>query len=161
MCPSTRSLPSWGAPRPRRGSWRAGPAAGSKGRLRFPTPISPASERSSTPSWPPPEAATSTRCSRCSTPTSCFEPRGAVPPGASRVVRGAPAVAEQALAFARLVGPFARPALVNGAAGIVAAPGGQAFSVLGFTVTRGKIVEIDILADPARLRRLDLADLED
>src|SRR6266540_7052850 len=61
MCPSTRSLPSWGAPRPRRGSWRAGPAAGSKGRLRFPTPISPASERSSTPSWPPPEAATSTR----------------------------------------------------------------------------------------------------
>ena len=87
--------------------------------------------------------------------------RGAVPPGASRVVRGAPAVAEQALAFARLVGPFARPALVNGAAGIVAAPGGQAFSVLGFTVTRGNIVEIDILADPARLRRLDLADLED
>jgi len=87
--------------------------------------------------------------------------RGAVPPGASRVVRGAPAAAEQALAFARLVGPFARPALVNGAAGIVAAPGGQAFSVLGFTVTRGKIVEIDILADPARLRRLDLADLED
>src|SRR6266540_4029245 len=70
---------------------------------------------------------------------------GAVPPGASRVIRGASAVAEQALAFARRVGPFARRALVNGAAGIVAAPGGQPFSVLGFTVTRGKIVEIDIL----------------
>src|SRR6266545_3323848 len=86
---------------------------------------------------------------------------GAVPAGASRVIRGAPAVAEQALAFAQRLGPFARPALVNGAAGIVAAPGGRPVSVLGFTVTRRKIVEIDILADPARLRRLDLADLED
>jgi Sigma-70, region 4 len=85
---------------------------------------------------------------------------GAVPPGASRVIRGASAVAEQALAFGRRVGPFARRALVNGAAGIVAAPGGQPFSILGFTVTRGKIVEIDILADPERLSRLDLAALE-
>jgi len=85
---------------------------------------------------------------------------GAVPPGASRVIRGASAVAEQALAFARRVGSFARRALVNGAAGIVAAPGGQPFSILGFTVTRGKIVEIDILADPERLSRLDLAALE-
>jgi len=76
---------------------------------------------------------------------------GAVPAGASRVIRGAPAVAEQALAFARRLGPFARPALVNGAAGIVAAPGGRPASILGFTVTRGKIVEIDILADPERL----------
>jgi RNA polymerase sigma factor (sigma-70 family) len=86
---------------------------------------------------------------------------GAVPPGASRVIRGASAVAAQALAFARRVGPFARRAVVNGAAGIVAAPGGQPFSVLGFTVTRGKIVEIDILADPERLSHLDLAELED
>jgi RNA polymerase sigma factor (sigma-70 family) len=86
---------------------------------------------------------------------------GAVPAGASRVVRGAPAVAEQALAFARRLGPFARPALVNGAAGVVAAPGGRPVSVLGFTVTRGKIVEIDILADPERLSRLDLAELEE
>jgi len=85
---------------------------------------------------------------------------GAVPAGASRVVRGAPAVAEQALAFARRVGPFARRALVNGTAGIVAAPGGRPMSVLGFTVTRGKIVEIDILADPERLSQLDLAELE-
>jgi RNA polymerase sigma factor (sigma-70 family) len=85
---------------------------------------------------------------------------GAVPPGASRVIRGAPAVAAQALAFARRVGPFARRALVNGAAGIVAAPGGQPFSILGFTVTRGKIVEIDILANPERLSHLDLAELK-
>ncbi len=85
---------------------------------------------------------------------------GAVPAGASRVVRGAEAVAQQALAFAGL-GPFARPALVNGAAGIVAAPGGRLAAVLGFTVARGRIVEIDILADPARLSQLDLAELGD
>jgi RNA polymerase sigma factor (sigma-70 family) len=86
---------------------------------------------------------------------------GAVPAGVSRVIRGAPAVAEQALAFAQRLGPFARPALVNGAAGIVAAPGGRPVSVLGFTVRGEKIVEIDILADPARLRQLDLAVLDD
>jgi RNA polymerase sigma factor (sigma-70 family) len=85
---------------------------------------------------------------------------GAVPAGVSRVVRGPEAVARQALAFAGF-GPFARPALVNGAAGIVAARGGQLAAVLGFTVARGKIVEIDILADPERLSRLDLAELEE
>jgi RNA polymerase sigma-70 factor (ECF subfamily) len=87
--------------------------------------------------------------------------RGAVPAGASRVVRGARAVAEQALAFGRRLATFARPALVNGAAGIVAAPHGRPVSVMGFTVRRGRIVEIDILADPDRLRRLDLAVLDD
>src|SRR6266567_2405110 len=82
--------------------------------------------------------------------------RGALPVGASRVVRGARAVAEGALTFARL-GRFARPALVNGAAGGVArAPDGRPF-----TVRKGKIVEIDILADPERLRQLDLALLND
>jgi len=45
--------------------------------------------------------------------------------------------------------------------GVVVAPGGRPFSVVGFTVTAGKIVEIDILADPARLRQLDLAVLDD
>jgi hypothetical protein len=51
-----------------------------------------------------------------------------------------------------------RRVLVNGAAGIVSwLPGGQLFSVMGFTVARGKIVEIDVLADPARLRELDVA----
>jgi RNA polymerase sigma factor (sigma-70 family) len=85
---------------------------------------------------------------------------GALRPGASRVIRGARAVAEQALTFARL-SPFARPALVNGAAGIVATRRGQPFSVMGFTVRHGKIVEIDILADPARLHQLDLAILDD
>jgi RNA polymerase sigma factor (sigma-70 family) len=82
-------------------------------------------------------------------------------PGASRIIRGARAVADQALLYARSLGAFARPALVNGAAGIVAAPGGHPASVLGFTVADGKIVEIDILADPERLGRLELADIGD
>jgi RNA polymerase sigma-70 factor, ECF subfamily len=47
---------------------------------------------------------------------------------------------------------------VNGAAGIVAfAPDGRPFSVVGFTVRLGKIVEIDVLADPDRLARLNLS----
>jgi RNA polymerase sigma factor (sigma-70 family) len=80
---------------------------------------------------------------------------GAVRAGLSREVRGVRAVAEQTLTFSRL-SPFVRPALVNGAAGVVVAPRGRPFAVMGFTVRRGKIVEIDVLADPARLSRLDL-----
>jgi RNA polymerase sigma factor (sigma-70 family) len=85
---------------------------------------------------------------------------GAMPGSPSRELRGARAVAEQALVFARM-SPFLRPALVNGAAGAVVAPHGRPFSVMGFTVRDGRIVEIDILADPERLRRLDLAILDD
>jgi RNA polymerase sigma-70 factor, ECF subfamily len=85
---------------------------------------------------------------------------GAAPAGASVVVRGARAVAEGALTFAGRA-RFARPALVNGAAGLVVASRGRLFAVMGFTVRRGKIVEIDILADPARLRQLDPAFLND
>jgi RNA polymerase sigma factor (sigma-70 family) len=86
--------------------------------------------------------------------------RGAVRPAASREVRGARAVVEQARTFARLAA-FARPALVNGAAGVVVASRGRPLAVAGFTVAHGKIVEIDVLADPARLRELDLTVLED
>ena len=85
---------------------------------------------------------------------------GAVPADASREVRGAHSVAEQALTFSRFA-PFARPALVNGAAEVVVAPRGRPYSVMGFTVRGGKIVEIDILADPARLHHLDLEVLDD
>jgi RNA polymerase sigma-70 factor, ECF subfamily len=80
---------------------------------------------------------------------------GALRPGAPVLVRGARAVAAQALNFARLF-PFVRPALVNGAAGALVAPHGRPFSVMSFNVGSGKIVEIDVLADPVRLRRLDL-----
>jgi RNA polymerase sigma factor (sigma-70 family) len=85
---------------------------------------------------------------------------GAVRAGLSREVRGAAGVAEQTLTFSRL-SPFVRPALVNGVAGVVVAPRGRPFSVMGFTVRGGKIVEIDILADPERLGQLDLALLDD
>jgi RNA polymerase sigma factor (sigma-70 family) len=76
--------------------------------------------------------------------------------GASRLIRGARAVAGGALSFSRFA-PFARPALVNGAAGLVTVREGQPLSVMGFTVVRGKIAEINVLADPERLQRLDLA----
>jgi RNA polymerase sigma factor (sigma-70 family) len=85
--------------------------------------------------------------------------RGAVRARPSRVVRGAPAVARQASSFARLT-RIARPALVNGAAGFVVAEGARPIAVACFTVTGGRIVEIDLLADPARLRELDLSALE-
>jgi RNA polymerase sigma-70 factor, ECF subfamily len=79
--------------------------------------------------------------------------------GGSVEIHGAAQVANQALTFSRLGGGGAvvRRALVNGAAGVVATREGRPFSVLGFTVAGGRIVEIDILADPARLSRLDLA----
>jgi len=80
---------------------------------------------------------------------------GPAPVGASRQVRGAHTVAEQALSFSRLI-PFARPALVNGAAGVIVGRDGQPITLMGFTVSHGKITEIDILADPARLRELGL-----
>jgi RNA polymerase sigma factor (sigma-70 family) len=79
---------------------------------------------------------------------------------APKAVRGARAVAERGVAFSRLA-PFARPALVNGAAGLVVARHGRLLGVAGFTVTHRKIVEIDLLMDPARLRELDLTALGD
>jgi RNA polymerase sigma factor (sigma-70 family) len=76
-------------------------------------------------------------------------------PGAFRELRGAAAVASAATGFAWLA-DSAHPVLVNGTAGLLAAPHGRPFSVLGFTVTGGRIVTIDILADPDRLGRLGL-----
>jgi RNA polymerase sigma factor (sigma-70 family) len=85
---------------------------------------------------------------------------GALRSPPSRQVRGARVVAELALAFSDLA-RSSRPALVNGAAGIVAAPEGRVFSVLAVTIKHDKIVEINILADPERLRQLDLVVLDD
>jgi RNA polymerase sigma factor (sigma-70 family) len=79
---------------------------------------------------------------------------------ASRVVRGARAVAAQAETFSKL-GLSNQLVLVNGQPGFVARrPDGRLFAVLGFTIAEGKVVEIDILADPERLNRLDLSALE-
>jgi RNA polymerase sigma-70 factor, ECF subfamily len=84
---------------------------------------------------------------------------GPLRPSASAEVRGAQAVVEQTRKYASLA-RFARPALVNGAAGFVVAPGGRPFAVAGFTIAGGKIVEIDLLTDPDRLRALDLTVLD-
>jgi RNA polymerase sigma-70 factor (ECF subfamily) len=79
-----------------------------------------------------------------------------LPAGAPRDVRGAHAVATRALHFAGLA-RTARPALVNGSAGAVLAPRGRPFAVMGFTVRDDKIAQIDVVADPARLNRIDVS----
>jgi len=80
--------------------------------------------------------------------------------GLSRVVRGASAVASQAATFSSS-GLSNQLVLVNGSLGFVSRrPDGRVFSVIGFTIAGGKIVEMDILADPERLSRLDLSALE-
>ena len=85
--------------------------------------------------------------------------QGAVPAGATRVVRGAANVARQAFAFARL-DIDVRPALINGAAGTVTLRDGKPFAIAGFTIRNGRVVEMDILADPERLSQLDLTILD-
>ena len=77
--------------------------------------------------------------------------------GLSRLVRGAQAVMAQAASFSKL-GLSNQVVLVNGHVGVLShLPDGRLFSVVGFTITGGKIVEINILADPERLNRLDLS----
>jgi RNA polymerase sigma-70 factor (ECF subfamily) len=85
---------------------------------------------------------------------------GAKRPAASRVIHGAAAVARQALKGA-LPAAHLRPALVNGAAGMVVTVRGRPFAVMGFTVAEGKIVAIDAIADPERVRRIAAAVLTD
>ena len=85
---------------------------------------------------------------------------GTLRPAASVMVQGAETVAGRAMSFAHLH-PYTRPALVNGAAGVVVARDGKPFSVMGFTVRGGKVVEIDAIADPERLEQLDLAIFDD
>lgn len=84
---------------------------------------------------------------------------GAAHPDGSVLVRGAAAVAGRAVMFDRPASQV-RPALINGAAGVVVSLDGQPVSVMGFTVSGGRIVEIDTMADPDRLLRLDLAFLD-
>jgi RNA polymerase sigma-70 factor (ECF subfamily) len=85
---------------------------------------------------------------------------GGAAKGMSRLVRGAQAVVAQATTFSKL-GLSHQVVLVNGNIGVVARlPDGRVLSVIGFTVAGGKVVEMDILADPDRLSRLDLSALE-
>jgi RNA polymerase sigma-70 factor (ECF subfamily) len=74
--------------------------------------------------------------------------------GAAPVTSGAAAVAEQILARAPNFARFARPAIVNGGAGLIVVPRDRPIAVLGITVTNGRIIEIDLVADPHKLRGL-------
>jgi RNA polymerase sigma-70 factor (ECF subfamily) len=85
---------------------------------------------------------------------------GTAHPEVSVVLHGASAVAGQALTLAQ-PSILKRPALVNGVAGVVVTMGGRPVAVMGFTVSRGKIVEIDAIIDPERLLRLDLPVFDD
>lgn len=80
---------------------------------------------------------------------------GPTRPAASMVLRGAADISERALRFARR-SVLVRPVLVNGAAGAIVTEHGRLVSVMGFTISRGKITEIDVIADPDRLHRFQL-----
>lgn len=85
---------------------------------------------------------------------------GAALAGKSQMVRGAAAVVKQARVFLRLA-RFAQPVLVNSAVGVVVAPYGRLRYVAQFTITGGKITQINVIADPAVLRQLHLSVLPD
>jgi RNA polymerase sigma-70 factor (ECF subfamily) len=77
--------------------------------------------------------------------------------GEAQEVRGA---SEVAATFARLRARAARPALIDGAAGVVWAMGGQPRVVFSFTIAGGKIAAIDLIADPVRIGQFDLVILK-
>jgi RNA polymerase sigma factor (sigma-70 family) len=83
----------------------------------------------------------------------------AAPAGAPSEIRGAAVYAKQAVVFGHMA-RLARPALVNGAVGIVWAPQGRLMRALRLTFANGKIAEIEVIADPARLAELELAIVE-
>jgi RNA polymerase sigma factor (sigma-70 family) len=83
----------------------------------------------------------------------------AVPAGVARTVRGAQAVARGARAAAER-SRYGRVALVNGAPGLVMAPGGRLVVALAFTFSEDKVTGIDVIADPERLAGLHLGVLE-
>jgi RNA polymerase sigma-70 factor (ECF subfamily) len=83
--------------------------------------------------------------------------RAAVPPGAPTEIHGAAAIANRAVKGGARA---AQPALVNGEVGVVVAPNGRLLMVLRFLIERGKIVEVEAVADPERLQELDLAVLD-
>jgi RNA polymerase sigma factor (sigma-70 family) len=76
--------------------------------------------------------------------------------GGPREIHGARAWAQGAVAFSRF-GRFIQPALVDGALGLVLAPGGRLWRVVRFEFAGGKIARVEVVTDPARLRQLALA----
>lgn len=76
-------------------------------------------------------------------------------PGAPREIRGASNWAKGAIAFSRMA-QSVHPVLINGAVGLIFAPGGHLARALSFTIERGKITNVEIIGDPARLNQLEL-----
>ena len=140
-------------------------ASRARRRVRGNAPVGDAdlssSARWSRPSSPPPARGTSTRSSPCWIPTSCFAPTPAPAcPAATLEMRGAAEVAARALTYARLQ-LFNRPVLINGMLGTDRLSRRRPFSVGAITMRGGRIVEMDILADPERLGQLDLTAVEE
>ncbi|HYY64746.1 MAG TPA: RNA polymerase sigma factor SigJ [Gaiellaceae bacterium] len=79
---------------------------------------------------------------------------GGVAPRARPPVEGAEAVAAQILERGTPFAAYARPAIVNGNAGVIVIPRERPVAVVGFVVSGGRIAEIDVVADPAKLRAL-------
>jgi RNA polymerase sigma-70 factor (ECF subfamily) len=79
-----------------------------------------------------------------------------VPSGAPTEIRGAAAWAKGAVAYGHLA-RLTQPALVNGAIGVVVAPRGRLVRALRFTIANGKITEIEVIGNPARLGELDVS----
>lgn len=88
-----------------------------------------------------------------------FDP-GAGAPGGPREIRGAENWARGAVAFGRLA-RFVQPALINGSVGLVSAGGGRLTRALKFKIANGRIVEVEIMADPTGLQQLDIAVLSE
>ncbi|MGH9221769.1 MAG: sigma-70 family RNA polymerase sigma factor [Vicinamibacterales bacterium] len=80
----------------------------------------------------------------------------AVRPGAPTEIHGAAAWAKGAVAYGHLA-KLALPVLVNGAVGVVVAPRQRLVRALRFTIANGKIIEIEVIGDPARLDELDVS----
>ena len=127
-----------------------------QGAAPSPTRTWTASARWSTPSWPPPGAATSSALVAVLDPDVVLRAQTA---GGLRQIQGAAEVAGEALFWSRTLGRGLerRPVLVNGAAGVVAyRRDGSPVSLMGCTVVDGRIVAIDIIADRSRLATMDI-----
>jgi RNA polymerase sigma-70 factor (ECF subfamily) len=81
-------------------------------------------------------------------------------PGAPAEIRGAANWAKGAIAFGRMA-QSVRPALINGAVGLIFAPGGRLTRALNFTIAEGKIVQVEVIGDPVRLSKLELTVISD
>ena len=150
--PSPRSPRSSSAPPTRPRCWPAGPGGGSRTLAAHPTPTWRGNAPPSTRSSPRRGRVTSRPCCRSWIPTWCCAPRVSTP---SRSC-AAPPRSHRARSSFREVAPVTRSVLVDGVAGLAVLVDGQITSLAAFTVVDGKIVEIDIVNDPKRLRGITL-----